>query len=135
MAAPRGNKYALANKGGRFPMYKTPEEMQVKIDAYFNRIKRIKEPATITGLHLALDLFDRNTLYDYEQKEDFARVIKQAMKRVEHAYEKKLQSQYVAGAIFALKNMGWKDKNETDLNLNLPVSGLFIFNLIMMFCS
>lgn len=34
---------------------------------------------------------------------------------VEMAYEHKLSSINVTGAIFALKNMGWKDKSEMDI--------------------
>ncbi len=36
-------------------------------------------------------------------------------------YEERLNTQYVAGAIFALKNFGWKDKSEIDTNTNAIV--------------
>lgn len=34
---------------------------------------------------------------------------------IEMSYEEKLNTKGVAGAIFALKNMGWKDKAEMDI--------------------
>ena len=119
---------------GRPRHYDTPEELQEAIDKYFIDIAGIKtaevspdgtitekwtrlpEPATITGLALAIGFESRQSIYDYEKEGDFSYIIKTARMRVECEYEKKLSSTAPTGAIFALKNMGWKDKSEQDIN-------------------
>ncbi len=96
---------------GRPAMYETPDEMQDAIDKYFIE----NEIITITGLALWLGFEDRQSLYDYEKKPEFTCIIKRARLRVENSYEMRLiTSQSPTGAIFALKNMGWKDKQETE---------------------
>jgi hypothetical protein len=96
---------------GQPPYYKTPEELQTKIDAYFDDDKC---PNTITGLAYFLGFADRQSLNDYEERPEYSFIIKRARTRVEMAYELKLSGQSVTGAIFALKNMGWKDKSEIE---------------------
>lgn len=120
--------------GGRPRHYDDPDVLQKTVDEYFEFIKGLKtqkvdpsgnitetwerspEPATITGLTLFLGFNDRQSLYDYEKNEQFSGIVKNARTRVECEYEKKLTTmQAPAGSIFALKNMGWKDKHETEL--------------------
>lgn len=116
---------------GRPPLYNSAEELQQKIDAYFGsltavikdgQIERAEQPATITGLALFLGFSDRQSLYDYEEREEFSCIIKRARLRVECEYEKKLSYQSPTGSIFALKNMGWKDKTEQEVNGNLGIT-------------
>lgn len=134
MAAPAGNIFALGNEGGRPPKYENAAEMQAKILEYFEYIKgdgrqeitvdatgemivkweRPPEPATITGLTLYLGFADRQSLYDYQKNEEFSCTIKIAKTMVECEYEKKLAFDKPTGAIFALKNMGWADRMETN---------------------
>jgi len=97
---------------GRPLKFKTPEELQLKIDEYFNSIP--KEEWTITGLALALDTY-RQTLLNYEHKDEFVDTIKKAKQMVENSYEIDLKKSGRTGTIFALKNFDWKDKNETDI--------------------
>lgn len=117
---------------GRPAYYETAELLQEGIDGYFNHIKgekiqsvledgtimenwiRMPEPATITGLALFLGFNDRQSLYDYQAKEEFSCIVKKARTLVECEYEKRLAGQSPTGAIFALKNMGWKDKQEVE---------------------
>ncbi len=73
-----------------------------------------REEYSITGLALALDT-TRQTLVDYEEKDEFTDTIKKAKLRVENRYEKALQKQGRSGDIFALKNFNWKDKSESDV--------------------
>lgn len=108
MAAPKGNQYALGNKGGREPFYKTPEQMEEAIEAYFVSTSKI----TINGLALHLGFMDRQSLFDYEKKEEFTCLIKTARSRVQEYYEENLLSKNPTGAIFALKNMGWTDRQD-----------------------
>lgn len=107
--------------------YDSPEEMQEKIDAYFNggMKKRIAyvgkdktpievEVPTITGLCNFLGFESRQSFYDYEKKEEFTYTIKVARQRIEQEYEELLQWGNTIGAIFALKNLGWKDEKVTE---------------------
>lgn len=110
MAAPKGNQFAKDH--GRPELYSEPEAMQEKIDQYFAETKNI----TITGLAFYLGFESRQSFYDYEKKESFTYTIKKARCRVEQYYEENLLSKYATGAIFALKNMDWKDKIVSDQN-------------------
>jgi hypothetical protein len=144
MASPYGNTFSGA-ASGRPPIYKSPKKMAEKIIEYLESIqeKTIKgtngtcdriiegEPITITGLCLFLGFESRQSFYDYEKREEFSYLIKKARLLVENRYEKALATKEVTGAIFALKNMGWKDKIEqgfTDADGN-DVSPVAIFQL------
>lgn len=133
MAAPKGNKYALGNDGGRPPVYSSVEELKLAIDKYFNEDHKIrtvligKAPnqtkvelpvITITGLTMYLGFESRQSFYDYEKNEEFSYIIKRARLFVENEYEEQLQHGNTTGAIFALKNMGWIDKQELDHTTN-----------------
>lgn len=106
--------------GGRPPKYTEVEEMQKKIDKYFEDCKLNNRPYTITGLGLALDM-SRQDLINYSKKEKFFDTIKKAKMRVENYLEERLINDSSAtGIIFNLKNnYGWKDKQE---NVNVGVS-------------
>lgn len=103
---------------GAPPKYDTPESMQQAIDLYFKTCKAEKCMPTITKLCYELGFESRQSFYDYEKREEFSYVIKRARLLVESGYEERLQSQSPTGAIFALKNMGWKDKVETGFTDN-----------------
>lgn len=98
--------------------FKTVEELQKKIDDYFESCNEEFEPITITGLALALDT-SRETLCNYEEKAEYFDTIKRAKLRVQHAYEKRLVKRGNGGDIFALKNFGWVDKTEVDNTLKV----------------
>lgn len=103
---------------GRPLKFKSVEELQEKIDAYFASCDEENEPITITGLALALNT-SRETLSNYEDKDEFFDTIKMAKLRVENAYEKRLVRRGNGGDVFALKNFGWKDTKDIDGNLNI----------------
>lgn len=100
---------------GRPPYYKTPEEFEAKADEYFNSLED-GEPPILTGLTLYLGFADKSSLYDYAGKPEFFHSVKRALTRIEASYEGKIASgiQAAAGPIFALKNFGWKDKQEIE---------------------
>jgi hypothetical protein len=116
------------NPNGRPPKYKNPEELQERVDDYFKNLPTTKvvagddvvdvPVATITGLALHLGFCDRASFYDYENRDDFSHAIKSARLRIENDYEMQLRTARVghAGVIFALKNLGWKDKHEQELS-------------------
>jgi hypothetical protein len=57
----------------------------------------------------------RQSLYDYGNKEDYSYIIKRAKVVIEMSYEQMLLTKASTGAIFALKNMGWVDKQEREI--------------------
>jgi len=108
MGAPIGNKFALGNNGGKPPIYDNPEALENKCFKYFESCIENKEKATITGLTLYLGFCERKSLDDYKKKKEFVHIVKRAKLTVENSYE-------MSGTtfdMFALKNMGWKDKTE-----------------------
>lgn len=132
-----GHRYSIG--GGRKPVYETPEELQEEINNFFEYIKgefhevereakvgrkmikikeriwdREPEPATITGLFLFLGFASRQSMLDYKAKDAlYSDIIVRGKARVEHAYENRLHSQHVNGAIFALQNIaGWQNKKD-----------------------
>lgn len=100
------------NVGGRPLKFQSIEELQEKVDKYFTSTPQ--EEWTVTGLAIYLNTF-RNVLMDYEDKDGYSNTIKLAKAKIEHAYEMKGVQRGNAFDIFRLKNMGWKDKTETDI--------------------
>lgn len=101
---------------GRPLKFATPELLQEKIDAYFascsDESGKLLKPYTITGLALALDT-TRETLCDYQEKDDFSDTVIRAKLRCENFAEEQIfVSRNPNGAIFALKNYGWKDSHD-----------------------
>lgn len=121
---------------GRPPIFETVDDLEKSIDTYFNtgvKIRKIivgKAPnaqvveipvPTITGLCYFIGFESRQSFYDYEEKAEFSYTVKRARLFIEVEYEEQLTMGNTVGAIFALKNMGWKDKTETDLTGNLTL--------------
>ncbi|MCR6516312.1 DNA-packaging protein [Clostridium sp. LY3-2] len=116
-----------SNKGGRPLKFKSPEELQEKVDEYFKWVEDKKKYPTISGLAYYLDT-TRKTLLEYENcfendrlssvddntKVKFINTIKRAKARIEMEYEESLfYKNSSVGAIFTLKNnFGWVDKQE-----------------------
>lgn len=116
----------VSNKGGRPLKFKSPEELQKKIDEYYKWAKDNKKHITITGLAWFLET-NRQTLLNYEnensdlyrniknsEKVKFIDAIKNAKARIEMEYEESLfYKNSSVGAIFTLKNnYGYVDKQE-----------------------
>jgi len=103
-------------------MYSEPEELQKKAEEYFNSLIEYNEEGeitktlspTITGLCLYLGFCDRRSFYDYGKREKFSHTIKKLHMMIEESYERSLKGNSVAGVIFALKNLGWSDKQEIE---------------------
>jgi len=114
--------------GGRSPFFKTPEELQVKINEYFaggyrkrktivgNKKEGYREieipDITISDLVIFLGFCDRQSFYDLEKRKEFTHTIKRARTFIEREYESLLKDGNPAGAIFALKNFGWIDRQD-----------------------
>lgn len=59
---------------------------------------------------------------NYEEKDEFADVVKRAKLRIENVYELDLRKKGGAGAIFALKNFDWHDRQEIEQKQKTEVS-------------
>jgi len=103
---------------GRPKKWENKEELQEQIEQYFKSCTESKTPVTITGLALALDT-TRETLMDYQNDDEFSDTIKRAKLRIENAYELRLILNGRSGDIFALKNFGWKDKQEIEADVGI----------------
>lgn len=91
-------------------IFKTPEELQKKIDQYI----KTEEKPTLAGLAYYLEI-DRKSLYNYKERPEFFHIIKRATDYIESQYEQRLiYGTNPTGLIFALKNMGWSDKKELE---------------------
>lgn len=129
----------MPNPVGRPPFYKSAEEMQKKIDAYFDEcdgklltnpdgtpiltkwgqeIYIGKKPYTVTGLALALGFNSRQALLNYQaREEEFNYTITRAKARVEAYAEGRLYDKDgSSGAQFNLKNnfKGWDGDQQTN---------------------
>lgn len=115
----------MKNKVGSPAFFKCAKELEKRVDAYFKNPDTrtvsiggnpVEVPClTVTGLAISLGFASRQSFYDQEKNDKFSYIIKRARLFIEHQYEKQLYQNNVTGAIFALKNMGWKDKSETDI--------------------
>lgn len=108
----------MTHPGGRPLKFQTVEELQAKIEGYFKSCEdeegNLIEPYTITGLALHLGTY-RNTLMNYENRDEFRDAVKTAKQKIEHFHEKRLVGQHVTGTIFALKNFGWRDSIDQNI--------------------
>lgn len=121
---------------GRPPKYKSVEEIEQKIEAYFKSCEGEplkdrdgtvltdkygapiivgRKPPTITGLALALGFSTRQSLLNYQGKKEFVDTITRAKSFVEkYAEERLFDREGVQGAKFSLVNnfKGWSEKPE-----------------------
>jgi hypothetical protein len=116
VAAPKHNLFALGNNGGRPRKYETAEEMELKINEYFNWCIENKMEIAVNGLVLYLGFSHKSSLYEYQENEEFTDLIKKARTAVEMSYELDLRTFKFGGAVFALKNMGWTDVTTQNVN-------------------
>lgn len=103
--------------------FKTAQELQNKINAYFEECKLKEIPLSITGLALALDT-NRQTLINYQDKDGYKNIVDRAKLMIENAYEIRLIENGRSGDIFALKNFGWTDRQEIDNNIKVGKSSI-----------
>jgi hypothetical protein len=109
------------NLGGRPALYDKASDMQIEAEKYFAECEEKTKRPTITGLCYSLGFESRQSFYDYESRDEFSYIIKRLRLKVESGYEEALSGNNCTGAIFALKNMGWKDKTEQEITGAMPV--------------
>lgn len=139
---------ASKKRVGRPPKFKSKEEMQEKIDKYFEEcngtvlknedgsIFKDKNgmpvvigvrPLTMSGLANALGFSSRQSLLNYEGKKEFMDTIMRARARVEQYTEECLFDKNSAnGAKFSLANNfeGWKEKQELEVTEHCKLEDL-----------
>lgn len=105
--------------GGRPLKFTSPEALNDAAKEYFtSHLKGALnegKPLTISGLAYSLDVCTQ-TLLNYTEKDEFFAPIKRLKQLIEITYEEKLHGNSCTGAIFALKNLGWKDTQEVNQN-------------------
>jgi hypothetical protein len=104
---------------GRPPIWDDPEKFEEAVDEYFT------DPDinhTWTGLAIHLGFESRQSLEDYKKKPGFSYPIKKALLKIEEKYENGLFGKNPAGSIFALKNFGWRDKQEIEQTIHGDLS-------------
>lgn len=129
MAKKANKKTTLPDTGprppGRPPFIETPEEFEEMVDAYVAVCTSKREPLTWSGLAYFLGYADRSGLDAAAKRKGFSLPVKRAKLLIEAAYEKRLSGATPTGAIFALKNFGWKDNHDLDVSLKVTPAGLF----------
>jgi hypothetical protein len=107
--------------GGRPRIYESAQDFDDACESYFAECDQNGARPLITGLAYHLGFADKTTLYEYKDRPEFSYSCKRSIMRVEMWYEGNLNSNNVTGSIFALKNMGWKDKTEQELSGTLGI--------------
>lgn len=100
--------------------YTSSEQMEAKINEYFEHCEAKEQIPTITGLGVYLGFVSRSSLHEYGEKPAYADTIKKAKYRIESGLEQRLVSgKPPIGLIFSLKNnFNWADKQELDMTTN-----------------
>lgn len=125
------------NPVGKPPMYKTPAEMQERVDTYFRACEGTYKrnasgayifdkhgnpmltgavPLTMAGLQNALGFKSHRSFHDYVQKKAFRPIIMKARLRVEqYAEERLFDRNGYSGAAFVLQyGFGWNKDREPE---------------------
>ena len=92
------------------PLKFTVEEVHNMVDEYLKPGEG--KHYTVSGL--ALLFGSKQLLNDYEGRKEYQPIIRRAKLMIEDLYEQNLTSPSCTGSIFALKNFGWKDKQEVE---------------------
>lgn len=93
----------------------TPEELFDGVEEYREHCADTGEPMTQTGMAMWLGFKSRQSFYDYAKRPEFEEAVKWARLVVENAYEQRLTTlRNPGGAIFALKNQGWSDRQQLE---------------------
>lgn len=115
---------------GRPRAFKSVEEVEEKINAYFNYCEEKEKPYTMSGLAYYLEV-SRQTLVNYSYEDEYFDTIKKARDKVQMQLEENALSNKAnpTFTIFNLKNnFDWKDKIEHSSseveNINKNVSNI-----------
>lgn len=114
--APKGNKNALGNEGGRPRLYTDPVVFAAKVEEYFDTVKEAGTTPSIVGISLHMGFTDKSTFAFYANYGfEFSKTVEKARMRLEQDRIERLndKARFTPGTIFDLKNnYGWVDKQE-----------------------
>lgn len=120
-------------------MFETVEELSERISEYFHqcdtniKVRFTKDgdpievpdpkPYTISGLAYFLGT-NRQTLLNYEEREEFVDTIRAAKARIEAFVEESLWTPKIAqGVVFNLKNnFGWKEQQDINMSGEMEIN-------------
>ena len=105
-------KYKIKDIYARRERFKDKEELEERIDLFYDMCDSLGVPVTYTGLMLMLGLNNKNQLSGLRYHPEYGELICSAIATVEFFYETKLSEGKPVGAIFALKNFGWSDRTD-----------------------
>lgn len=101
-------------KFGRPPAFSSVQDLEERMQLYLENLTQWEKP-TKAGLSFSLGI-TRETLNQYEKKEDYSDVLKYWYCFFENAWVQQLSRPNATGTIFYLKNtFGYVDKHENDL--------------------
>jgi len=106
---------------GRPLKFKTPKDLENALAGYFKEREKNHSPLTVNGLAYHLHI-DTDTLLNYEKRDNFSALIKRAKQYIADYWECRLATNSPTGAIFWLKNAGWKDRQEVEHSGDLPLT-------------
>lgn len=95
------------------------EKILATAEKYFTDCFEKNEPLTVTGLAMKLGI-TRGELVDFPKDHEYYRTVSRILLICENYAEKKIYSKDNKGAMFILKNLGWKDRDSDSSSL-VPV--------------
>lgn len=107
---------------GRPRIIASPEEMDQRVDEFVALCAAQERPVTLTGMILHLGLVSRQSFDEYANRPEFSDSVRRAKLIIEMEYEQRLHGNSPTGSIFALKNFGWKDKQDIEQNISGKMS-------------
>lgn len=103
-------------RAGRRLLFKTVDELKECIERYKLYLEDSGNPPTIAGLALFTGL-DRQTIYNYQKRDKYFDTIKEFRDWIMMNYEEiAIVGKQPTGVIFLLKNYGYSDKQEHEVN-------------------
>lgn len=95
--------------------YSSPAILREMVNSYFDECDALDVPYTVSGLCLSVG-YSRERLLTTSADNELGDVISQAKLLIEQQIEYRLsKDDKPQGLVFALKNMGWTDRQQLDL--------------------
>ena len=104
--------------GGRPRAFKNKQELEDALQRYKDYLRETNKPPTIAGLSYFTGI-DRQSIYNYQKRDEYFDTIKSFRDWVMMTYEEIAIEKGNGGIVFLLKNYGYTDKQDIDLNGNL----------------
>ena len=97
----------------RSELVASPEEFRHLVEDYLAYQEAAGRPATFSGMALHLGFNSRKHFEDFGRTNaEYRGAVEYARARIEEMYEERLHGSSPTGAIFALKNYGWSDRQD-----------------------